>query len=208
MKIILTRHGHVEGIEPERFRGRLDLALTELGRRQADATAKRIAASWRPSAIYTSPMSRCIMTGAAIGALVNLRPSPDGLLNDFDYGEWLGHTLDEVRTNWPRQLAIWHHTPDLAVVPKGESLQAMSARVAAALHNYFERHASGVIVIVGHDSINRVLLLQALDLPLSHYWRIKQDPCAISELDFEDYAFTVKTLNETWHLRTSERLGA
>jgi broad specificity phosphatase PhoE len=31
-KIIPTRHGHVAGIHPERFRGRMDLALTELGR--------------------------------------------------------------------------------------------------------------------------------------------------------------------------------
>jgi len=203
MKIILTRHGHVEGIDPERFRGRLDLALTELGRRQADATAKRIAASWQPSAIYTSPMGRCIMTGAAIGALVNLRPSPDGLLNDIDYGAWLGRTLEEVRANWPRELAVWHGSPHLAAIPGGESLQAMMLRGTAALRTHIERHPNGVVVIVGHDSINRVILLHALDLPLSHYWRIKQDPCAISELDFEDGVFTVSTLNETWHLRAT-----
>lgn len=27
------------------------------------------------------------------------------------------------------------------------------------------------------------MLLHALDLPLSHYWRIGQDPCAVNELD-------------------------
>jgi broad specificity phosphatase PhoE len=36
-KILLTRHGHVEGITPERFRGRQPLALTE----QAAARRKR-----------------------------------------------------------------------------------------------------------------------------------------------------------------------
>ena len=66
-KLILTRHGHVEGISPERFRGRAELPLTELGRREAEMTAARIAASWRPAAIYTSPMGRCVDTGAAIG---------------------------------------------------------------------------------------------------------------------------------------------
>jgi broad specificity phosphatase PhoE len=53
-KLILVRHGHVEGISPERFRGRADLPLTETGRREAEATAKYIAASWRPAAIYTA----------------------------------------------------------------------------------------------------------------------------------------------------------
>jgi phosphoserine phosphatase len=36
-KIILTRHGHVEGINPERFRGRTDLSLTELGEARSPA---------------------------------------------------------------------------------------------------------------------------------------------------------------------------
>ncbi|MFZ0729784.1 MAG: histidine phosphatase family protein, partial [Methylovirgula sp.] len=66
MKLILTRHGHVDGIDPERFRGRTDLPLTELGRGQVKAVAARIAALWTPAAIYTSPMSRCVATGDAI----------------------------------------------------------------------------------------------------------------------------------------------
>jgi hypothetical protein len=45
-KVILTRHGHVEGISPERFRGRTDLPLTELGQAQAKAVATRIARAW------------------------------------------------------------------------------------------------------------------------------------------------------------------
>jgi probable phosphoglycerate mutase len=43
-KILLVRHGHVEGITPERFRGRADLPLTSLGQAEAQAVAKRIAA--------------------------------------------------------------------------------------------------------------------------------------------------------------------
>jgi probable phosphoglycerate mutase len=50
-KIILTRHGHVEGIDPERFRGRTDVPLTELGQAQAKAVAARIAGAWQPSAV-------------------------------------------------------------------------------------------------------------------------------------------------------------
>ena len=38
-KILLTRHGHVEGIKPERFRGREPLDLTARGR--ADARPSR-----------------------------------------------------------------------------------------------------------------------------------------------------------------------
>ena len=44
-KIILVRHGHVEG--PPRFRGREDLPLTERGNAQARALARRIESKWR-----------------------------------------------------------------------------------------------------------------------------------------------------------------
>src|SRR5207245_2279630 len=66
-KLLLVRHGHVEGISPERFRGRAELKLTASGRREAELTAARIAATWRPAASYTSPMGRCADTGMASG---------------------------------------------------------------------------------------------------------------------------------------------
>lgn len=65
-RIVLVRHGHVEGIDPPRFRGRMELPLTELGLRQAELTAERIASHWRPVAIYTSPMQRCVQTAGPI----------------------------------------------------------------------------------------------------------------------------------------------
>ena len=50
-KILLTRHGHVDGIKPERFRGRSPLDLTARGRAEASALAQRIATGWRLKAI-------------------------------------------------------------------------------------------------------------------------------------------------------------
>src|SRR5438477_11135677 len=89
-KLILVRHGHVEGISPERFRGRAELPLTETGHRGADATAKRIAASWRPAAVYTSPLGRCVEADAAIGTALGLAPSVLLRLNDFAHRHWQG----------------------------------------------------------------------------------------------------------------------
>jgi phosphoserine phosphatase len=55
-----------KGITPERFRGRQQLALTERGRAEAQALARRIAGAWKPVDVYTSRLQRCIDTGAAI----------------------------------------------------------------------------------------------------------------------------------------------
>ena len=46
-KLLLVRHGHVEGIQPERFRGRTDVALSAEGRQagHSDGWLHRIALS-------------------------------------------------------------------------------------------------------------------------------------------------------------------
>jgi broad specificity phosphatase PhoE len=202
-KLILTRHGHVEGISPERFRGRAELPLTELGRREAEMTAARIAASWRPAAIYTSPMGRCVATGAAIAKPLGLAPSAILRLNDIDYGDWQGLTRDEARARWPAELDLWYAHPDWAAIPNGESLQQVLTRAVAALRDIVRRHPDDTVVLVSHDSVNRVLLLHALELPLSRYWRFRESPCCINELDLGADGFTILGINQTDHLRAA-----
>jgi phosphoserine phosphatase len=57
---------------------------------------------------------------------------------------------------------------------------------------------------VGHDSVNRALLMQLLDQPLSSYWRLAQDPCCINEIDVVGWSIQVRRINETQHLREIE----
>jgi probable phosphoglycerate mutase len=200
-KIILVRHGHVEGISPERFRGRADLALTPEGLRQAEATARRIEASWTPTALYASPLSRSRTTAEAIGTPFGLTPTPVSGLMDIDYGDWQGLTPDEVGRRWPEMLDTWYRTPHWAAIPGGESLQDVLARAVTALRDMIGRHPGETVVLVGHDSVNRIILLHALELPLSRYRRLGQDPCAISEIDFSAGESTVRSVNGTYHLK-------
>ncbi len=69
--------------------------------------------------------------------------------------------------------------------PNGESLQDLAARAANAVRMVLARHPDDTLVLVGHDSVNRALLLQFFDLPLSGYWRISQEPCCLNEIDVQ-----------------------
>lgn len=199
-KIILTRHGHVEGIKPKRFRGRAELALTELGQRQADAVALRVAATWRPVAVYTSGMQRCVVTGAKIAKACGVSASvADGLM-DLDYGKWQMRVQDEVKAEQPELYRLWHEAPQLMRFPGGESLQDLVARTSDALRFVLARHPKETVVLVGHDSVNRALLLQLLDQPLSAYWKLAQDPCCLNEIDIEGDKVEVRRVNDTAHL--------
>ena len=199
-KILLTRHGHVEGIKPERFRGRQPLELTERGQAEARAIAKRIADGWRPSKIYTSPMGRCIKTGAAIAKACGIAAEVCDDLNDIDYGAWTFKTFEDAKRDNPALFAAWFATPHLVRFPNGESLQDLAARSANALRFVLARHPKDAIVLVGHDSVNRALLLQFLDLALSAYRRIAQDPCCLNEIDIKGEKICILRVNETYHL--------
>ena len=59
------------------------------------------------------------------------------------------------------------------------------------------RHAGATVVLVGHDSVNRALLLQLLDQPLSAYWKLAQDPCCLNEIDFVGGKIEIRRINDT-----------
>ncbi|SRR5579885_320222 len=201
-RLILTRHGHVEGIDPPRFRGRQELPLTAIGRAQILALARRIAAIANPAVVFTSPMQRCVDTARAVaeacGIAVEILPD----LNDLDYGTWQWRTYDEMRAREPAMFATWMAAPHLVRFPSGESLQDIVARSADALRVVLERYPrdGDCVVMVGHDTINRALLLQLLDQPLSAYWRLRQAPCCLNELELRDGRVWALGINERQHL--------
>ena len=86
------------------------------------------------------------------------------------------------------------------VSPAGILLQDLVARTSDALRFILANHVDDTVVLVGHDSVNRALLLQLLDQPLSSYRRLAQHPCCINEIDILDGHIQVARINETHHL--------
>lgn len=177
------------------------MPLTELGLRQAKALAACILETYPVTAVYTSPMGRSIETGQQIAAKFKLELQVHVGLHDIDYGTWQGMTPKEAATQWAQEIDLWFNSPHLARLPGGESLQGLLARATDALHDIAKAHPDETVVLVGHDSVNRVILMHALALPLSRYWFLRQDPCCINELTFANSEFTINKLNETGHLR-------
>jgi broad specificity phosphatase PhoE len=202
-KILLTRHGHVEGIQPERFRGRMELPLTDVGLSQARNLAEYIASQCKPTAIYTSPMGRCIATAEFIAKATDAPFEICAGLNDLDYGAWQGHLHSEMKTVSPKLYLEWYRAPQLVRFPDGESLQDMAARTADVLRLLLHRHPDETVVVVGHDSVNRVLLTQLIDSPLAAFWRFAQTPCCVNEIDIVDGDVRIVRMNDTGHLLRS-----
>lgn len=199
--IILVRHGQTEWNKNERFRGRADVPLNETGLAQAEATGQRVASEWKPTAIYTSPLSRSVKTAEAIAVHFNLMVEIHPGLVDIDYGEWQGLSPEEAHQYWPKDIDAWYNQPHLAHIPGGETLADLRVRAMQTVKELVELHSEETVILVGHTVINRIILLGILGLGNERFWRIKQDTCAINVFEAEGDDFVLVSLNDTCHLR-------
>jgi broad specificity phosphatase PhoE len=152
--LAFVRHGESEWVAQGLFQGQGDSPLTDLGRRQALLTARRIARRARrpvlplppgpPRSVVHSPLLRASETAAliaravssgrgddAVDAPVPLVPEP-GLL-EIGQGEWEGLPGSEILERWGEVLETWRRDPLAAWAPGGESLAEVDARVRQAL---------------------------------------------------------------------------
>jgi broad specificity phosphatase PhoE len=199
-RIFLIRHGQTEWNRREIFRGRVDIPLSPVGIRQAEALARRLAG--QPlSAIYCSPLSRAVATARHLPG-----PPPQAAddLTDMSYGAWEGLSHDEVRSRFPDLYARWLEAPHRVRPPGGETLAEVRQRAVAALTQIAARHRETSVAVVSHRVVNKLLICAALGLGEGGFWRIRQDTGCLNILDSEGDRACVILLNDVCHLRGIE----
>jgi probable phosphoglycerate mutase len=159
-----------------------------------------VAQTWRPVAVYSSPLSRAVKTAEAVARHFDLSVQIHPALADIDYGDWQGLTPDEARQRWPEEIDNWYNHPERARIPNGETLTELRQRAMRTVGELIANHADDTIVLVGHTVINRVILLGMLGLGNERFWRLRQDTCAINVIEAEAGDFTLVSLNDTCHL--------
>ena len=95
---------------------------------------------------------------------------------------------------WPgdaAEVSTWFRAPEEATVPGGETLRSLSDRVRAAMAGIFGAERRKHLVVVGHDSVNRVMLLHALGCRYRDIWHLGQSPGAVNRLEHADGDWTI-----------------
>ncbi|MBI4589933.1 MAG: MSMEG_4193 family putative phosphomutase [Candidatus Rokubacteria bacterium] len=191
--VLLVRHGRTPTtglILPGRAPG---LHLSDEGRRQAEAVARRIARLPGVAAVYTGPLERARETAAPIARARRLRVRVERGLNECDVGAWTGVTLGRARRE-PEWQLVRHH-PSGFRFPQGESFTEMQARVTAALARLVERHPGATIVAVSHADPIKAVVAHALGLHLDLFHRIALAPGSITAIAYRPGAPLVLTVN-------------
>ncbi len=200
IRLILVRHGRTEWNRVERFRGRADIELDEVGIKQAEAAATRIT-DWQVSAVYSSPLRRALATAEILAHPFDLEVTPLPGIIDIDYGEWQGLPPEKVAAKDDGLYSKWLENPHGMKFPGGESLNMARERAASAVDDLIAQHLKETVVVVSHKAICHILILSLLGLDNSHFWQITQDVCAINLFEIRDGIPSAISLNDTCHLK-------
>jgi len=197
LTLVLTRHGLTPRSVPEQHLGqRIDVELSDAGRTQAQALAVRLAAT-RFERIVSSPLLRARQTAEIIvaGLADPAAVTTDPRLLEMDYGEWEGHTYDEIEATDRLRRHAWEADPASFRCPGGESGGDVAARARSFLDDLLvaqpdshEPDEPGALPVlaVGHSSFNRILVCVALDLPVREFrLRFLQSQVNVTVLRFE-----------------------
>ncbi len=199
MELLLVRHGQTAWNAGEIFRGRVNVELDDVGRRQAELLGDYLA---RPAidAVYSSPLKRSLDTAMSIAARHNVPVKVSHGLADMSFGRWEGVQLEEVKRLYPADYAVWSEHPAEWKVPGAETLQAVSLRAIAVAEEVAARH-SGRAVLVTHRVVVKLLTLALLGLDESSFWNIVVDTCGLTTFRIENGRHVLIRHNDTGFLQ-------
>lgn len=166
--IILVRHGETPWNRERRMQGHIDTALSEAGRAQAAALARRLAAH-AFDAIYSSDLRRAWDTARAIGERTGHEIVPDPRLRERAFGIFEGLTYEDIEAMYPEEFVRFESRDPDYVIPGGESARQFRARCLTCLGEIGARHAGGKAVVITHglvlDAVYRLARSLAHDVP-------------------------------------------
>ncbi|MDP3260661.1 MAG: histidine phosphatase family protein, partial [Thermodesulfovibrionales bacterium] len=216
--LYLIRHGETEGSEIKRYKGSIDVPMSEKGIEQIKGTSVFIQnmiqdsgymiqdkknhescivhnASSKLSAVYCSPLSRALKSAEIIAEPHGLKPVVIEDLRERSFGIWEGMTFTEIKEKYPQEFEAWAGNPLRYSPVDGESTVEVRERAVKAVDSLLSNHNSEHIAIVAHGGVNRIILCHIMGIPLENIFRIEQDFAAVNIIEFWEKYPVVKLLN-------------
>jgi len=209
VRLLLLRHGEVQGFEQRLVRGQIDLALSRTGRAQHAALVDWLLHHGpRIDAVVTSDLVRCRDLGErlarATGAPLEVAPA----LREQSMGAWEGLPWDEVTRREGAAINAYWADYFQAAPRGGESMAAMFARVAAWWHARRASYVGRTVAIATHIGPLRAFLCELLGRPGTEALRFAPAVASCTEVLVSTPGAVVDTLGERPWLADAAALAA
>jgi broad specificity phosphatase PhoE len=200
IEIMIIRHAETAWNTADIFRGRVNVGLSENGLKQADLLADYLSQK-KIKSVYSSPLPRAIQTAELVARRQRVNAQTMHELTDLDFGEWEGISRQDVKIKYKQIYDMWVERPDLARIPKGESLAEARKRALSALEKIMIQNKEGTVAIVTHRVITKVMICALLGLDDSHFWNIEQDTCGVTTFIHNSICFILTHHNDVSFLK-------
>jgi probable phosphoglycerate mutase len=193
--LFLVRHGLTAQTGKVLYGRTAGIGLDRRGRAQAAELVSRFDGV-KITAIYSSPLERCVETVEPLAAARRLPVRPERGLIEMDAGSWTGQRLSKLRraTAWS---AVQRQPSGFAFPGGGESFPDAQDRAVAAIRAIAKRHPRGRVVIASHGDIIRLVAATFLGTPLDRFQVVVADTASVTVVVTHGDAAHVVLLNDT-----------
>lgn len=202
MKLLCIRHGQSVANSEGRVQGQLDSPLTDLGREQARALARRLVREgWSLPAIHTSDLSRAAETAQILGEALRAPVFPDERLREHDVGILTGLTIAQIEQQNPEITRALQHDPAWSVVPGQESKEVFLQRVVSMLDQIRSSYSQEqAVVVVSHGRTLGMILIHLLGLDPDRRIPFRFGNTSLSVVEVYQHRNLLASLNDLCHL--------
>ena len=199
-KLLLIRHGTTKLHANDRFWGKTDIPLSDIGIEQARQLQSRLAAE-EISTFFASPLSRALATAEIIAAGHKAKITTCDELVECNFGYAEGLTFKEIEKLYPAlatELASWKAVS----FPGGETLEQLHERVKTFIKRLDTLQPNDTVAIVSHGGPLRLLVCLLLGIDIKHWQQIRVDRGSLSIVETYPQTAIITLLNDVSHLKS------
>lgn len=201
-RFIFVRHGESIGNALRVMLGHTDLDLSELGYKQARATADALSAE-QIDCIYSSDLLRAYNTALPHADMRGIEINKSEQLRELYLGEWEGKSVSDVLSGYGDMYdKDWLGGFGTFRCPNGESTLEAGQRFYNECVKIAERHPDKTILIASHAAVLRSFFAKVLEIQPEEIVSKLGFPsnASYSEAYFENGKFTMGRFSVDGHL--------
>lgn len=199
IRLFIARHGETEYNKKGLLQGRgIDAPLNETGLRQAEAISNYLI-QYKPYRLISSSMQRAWQTAEPIENKAGLTILKNGDLDEMDFGKFEGKPYLDASEELQDLQKSWMNGDVTRPIPEGESPRDVFDRANGAVQDLLMKSDDGVMVMVLHGRLIRILLSEWLGFGLANMHKVEHQNGALYQLVYNG-KFESVYLNKTDHL--------
>jgi len=200
VKLFLIRHGQTVWNLEGRYQGAKDIALTDVGLKQAELASKYLSRV-KFSFVYSSPLKRALDTANIIALNKNACVVVRENLKEINFGKWEGMKFEEINAKYKDDYRGWLEDPFQNPPTGGESFGHFTERTLKEINYMIESSDNGAsIAVVTHGGVIVSLLVYWLKIPVLRWRSIIQRQGAINIVVVDNGFPYISQINYTGHL--------